>query len=579
MLLVGSLLVAAFFALDQTSNTIDVRFIAPWDASSRGELYFWLGAVFFLLPGATLIGLSGSELTGSILTRTAERLTSANRRERLSVLVALTMLAWSIARLGNQLVLRGQPFTDDEGAARFGGQVLASGALSAPLPPMRHAFPELFLFQRDGHWTSFDFIGALLPWTLAEITHTGTLIFSFFACLLPLGVAVACTRREGPAVGLAGAAFTLVSPMALSLSLTSHAHVVSRGLLALCIALLLFVEQPSFRRSLAAGATLGLAFSVRSPEVTMLSLPLIVGACVEARRSHAARARALGLVLGAAPIVVAVLAYNFAVSGSLGFLRSAPNEISVPYAAAMRGPFELHRLWPRFGNNLAYNLLTLSIWFFGPLGLVLAWLGARVSRVHALLGLGVLLDLGLTLLHDDRGLHMVGPVHLSEAAVPLSVLAVAGGRRAYELLALLGVSRVQASAALLGYAFLGLGTFTGWHAGALHQQALRSTTLTQLVEDVPQRPAVVLAPPLGRVQVRLPAFRDVGGFVFEWRRATPDLSEPVLIVHDSLRARGEVEQAFPQRSAYVFAPREQGLKPVPLRQAQGEQLSGAVPKR
>ena len=43
-----------------------------------------------------------------------------------------------------------------------------------------------------------------------------------------------------------------------------------------------------------------------------------------------------------------------------------------------------------------------------------------------LLGLGVLTDLLLALFHTNMGLHSVGPIHYSECAVPLTVIAVHG---------------------------------------------------------------------------------------------------------------------------------------------------------
>ncbi len=560
----GGVLIAAFFGLDKTSNTIQIQFVPMWDRSNAGELYFWLGAIMFLLPGSALVGASFARLTAPLFERLRARLDAGDRREQFAMLVAFAVLATSLAWLGNQLVLLGQPFTDDEDAARFGGQILASGALQAPLPPLRFAFPDLFLFQREGSWTSFDFLGALLPWVAAELTHTDTFVFSLFAGLTPACVAWATMRREGATMGLVAGGLFLCSPMALTLSLTSHAHVVSRGWLALGLALLLFLETPSLRRCSAAGAVFGLSFATRPPEITMLLLPLVVSWLYAARGDATARRRVLGLALGALPVIVLVFAYNYALGGSFGFLRSAPNEISVPYGEMFRPPFALSRLWPRFGNNLSYNAITLSIWFWGPIGLFLAWLGTAVSRVHALLGLGVLLDLGLSLLHDDRGLHMVGPIHLSETAVPLALLAASGIPRLFTGLAKLGIARSHAAATLLGYAALGLGTFSFWHSRALHVQALARVTLTALVEDVAQRPAVVLAPPYDTLWQLDRTFARVGGFAFEWRRARPDLAEPVLILRDSERARFEVRQAFPDRTAYVFVPQKYGPVPVPL---------------
>jgi 4-amino-4-deoxy-L-arabinose transferase-like glycosyltransferase len=567
MLLTGVALIAAFFSLHRGSNTLRVTFVPPWDRSAPGELYFWLASIMFLLPGCTLIGASLAGVLGPGISRLSARLRRADPSERLAMVLALSVLTFMVARIGNQVFLHGQPFTDDEAAARFGGQVLARGALWSPLPPMRHAFPELFLFQRQGAWTSFDFLGALLTWSLSDLTRSDTLVFSLVAAIPVPALAALVTRQYGLPRGLGAACLLLCSPMALTLSFTSHTHVVSRGLLALGLTIILFVEHASLLRSAGAGLALGLAWATRPPEISALLAPLLLGYAYDALRRTDERKRLLGLALGALPPVIATFAYNVAIGGSLGFLRGARNEISVPYASAMRGALELEFWPPRFGNNLSYNALTLSIWFLGPLGLVLSYAGASSSRTHKLLGLGVLLLLALCLLHDDRGLHMVGPIHLSESAVPLALLCVAGLASLFDLLEKLAVPRVVSQCGALGYTVLGLLTFGMWHTRALEQQAITTETLLNKVAEVERQPAIVLAAPFGELHNEQSPHGSTGGFVFEWPRARPDLAEAVLIVHDSKEARLEVERAFPQRTPYVFDPRHYGVFPVSLAEA------------
>src|SRR6266446_7459990 len=83
-------------------------------------------------------------------------------------------------------------------------------------------------------------------------------------------------------------------------------------------------------------------------------------------------------------------------------------------------------LWFRFGANMAYNTFMLAIWFLGPLGILLFTAGVMTDRFTRLLGLGVFTGLCLTLLHTNMGLHSVGPIHYSECAVPLTIIAVHG---------------------------------------------------------------------------------------------------------------------------------------------------------
>jgi hypothetical protein len=49
---------------------------------------------------------------------------------------------------------------------------------------------------------------------------------------------------------------------------------------------------------------------------------------------------------------------------------------------------------------------------------------------------------------------------------------------------------------------------------------------------------------------RVPKYRRVGTWVFEWRPPRPDFSDEVLIFHDIERARLAAEAAFPKRDLY-----------------------------
>jgi hypothetical protein len=578
-LLTGVAMMLGFFSLERTSNTIEVAFIPPWDASTRGELYFWLGAVMLLLPGSALVAASFAESMRATGNQLRHTLDNFDARERKIALVALASVAWAIARLGNQLALHGEPFTDDEEAARFGGQVLAQGLLMAPLPPLRFAFVDVFLYQRDGRWTSFDFLGALLPWTTSELTGSGTLVFAVFAALAPCGVALAVMRRHGAAAGLGAGLLTIASPMACTLSFTSHTHLVSRGLLALGLGVILFVERVSFRRGAVSGFLLGCALLTRPAEVGLLVAPVVFGFAWEAIRVPEARPRLYGLASFALPALLLMVTYNFAVSGTFGFPRAAANnEIQAAYSGIASGPFAFER-WPgRFGNNLSYNFLTLSIWFLGPLGLPLAWLGARTTALHRRLGAGVLMSLALCLLHDDRGLHMVGPIHLSETAVPLIILTMAGLARVRSVLELSTVWKEVFAAGLLGYAAIGLPTFALWHTGALGKQAINHGELVASAERVERTPAAVLVPPLEHAR-KFAQYASTGSFLFHWRRARPDLSEPVLILMDSTAARSQVADAFPSRTAYVYDPQRYGPSPVPLNVATAKDTSTSTERQ
>lgn len=311
---------------------------------------------------------------------------------------------------------------------------------------------------------------------------------------------------------------------------------------------------------------LGLAATVRPAEICALTLPLGLGIWKDAVRDRSLRAFALGLTLGAAAGLAVVFIYDYAVAGTFAFLRVAPNEIPHPYGATFHSPLALEWWWPRLGYNVTYNALMLCVFFAGPAGIALAVFGARMDVTHRRLLLGVLLGLCVGLLHDDRGLHAVGPIHYSEAAVPLCILACSGLNRLLIRVREIWGNSSSFEGALLGYTLLGLTVLTVWNAGALREQAMEQEALYSLVESAPVKPAVVLAPHYGALFKSTPAGAQIGTWVFEWRRPRPDGAEPVLLLNDSEQTRAKVARWLPNRAAFTLTadPRTQvlHLKPV-----------------
>ena len=62
--------------------------------------------------------------------------------------------------------------------------------------------------------------------------------------------------------------------------------------------------------------------------------------------------------------------------------------------------------------------------------------------------------------------------------------------------------------------------------------------------------AVVIAPRFADVWRANPEFKDRGTWVFEWRRAKPDLSDDYLIVHDIPGAAETFAAKFPERPVF-----------------------------
>jgi len=109
------------------------------------------------------------------------------------------------------------------------------------------------------------------------------------------------------------------------------------------------------------------------------------------------------------------------------------------------------------------------------------------------------------------------------------------------------------SRALLALA-LGLGTFILWQGIALNRQAQNQKVIYGRIEQVAGQGAaqksVVLAPRFRKVWENVPEFKNIGGWVFQWRRARPDLSDRILIVHDVPGAEEALRKRFPERKFF-----------------------------
>src|SRR6185436_11120570 len=155
----GLLLLVAFFSLDATANGLRITFRGDLTTSSPGELNFWLGQVLLLCPSMLLLGYGLGAHVRPLFTRIAARVNALTPRERRLGVLALTLVALAVYRIGRAVFLLDLPMTDDEYAVDFGGRIMASGHLMTRYPLPREALPSLFLFFRDGAVGSFDWPG------------------------------------------------------------------------------------------------------------------------------------------------------------------------------------------------------------------------------------------------------------------------------------------------------------------------------------------------------------------------------------------------------------------------------------
>lgn len=566
----GALLLLAFASLPSVSDGMRVVFRPPWDRVASEEAWLWLGTFFLLLPGCVALGLALGPQIQSTWEWVRTRAVALSSTERVQLAVLVCVLGAAIAQVLNAVVLRGLPVTDDEYAALLGGRIWASGRWSASLPPWFPAAPQLFLFSRGGTYTSFDFPGVIGAWALSQLTSSGTWIFSVLGGLGLGALAVLTTRRWGAATAVVAAALALASPHFTLISLSSHAHVLSRGFFGLGLATLLFVDAPSARRGFLGGVLLGLATLCRPFEVVVIVAPVVLGLVLDSLRARRFPF-VFGLLGGLLVMAACFIAIDLGVGGSVLPLRMSPNDVVHPYGQMLKGPLDFSA-WPaRFGNNVTYNLVMSGVFLLGPIGLPLACWGATVDATHRRLALGALLGLFIGLLHDDRGIHALGPVHLSEASFVLLVLAVAGLRQLVDRCRQLGLGF---SAALPAGYLAGLVVFTGFYAVAHARQAAVQQSAYELIEGQVTGPTVVLAPSYAAVRGTLDETKT-GTWVYSWRRVDPLLEEAVVILHDSPQARAQVRSWFPERAVQVLEARDRAWNLVsleaalPLKDSQG----------
>lgn len=591
-LIVGLVMVAAVFGLRGTATGLSYHYGPTFTSIAPGASLFWLAHAMLLVPGGGLIGYGLAPHLGEPLSRAWRWLGVAGASSRRRTALAVGLLAFLVAGLGNMAVLRGQPLTDEELTLRFGGEVLASGALAVPVPQPAEGFVPLFTYSTpDGRITSMGWSGDHLFYGLAVATGLDHWLFAILAGIGAAALVGIGSLRHNLGLGLLGGGLMLLSPMGLTLSFTEHPHLASRCLLAATLWLLMEAERRKrWGWWLGSGVVWALAFSCRPPEVTALTLPLAVWLVVRAivrRREEPPDWRPLvGIALGVAPVLAAVVAHHLVLSGTPWPLRMLPGHHGNDIPAGTFGH--------RFDSNLAYNLLMLSVWALGPLGVLLAIVGAGWDRWTRLLSAGLALDLGLALLHGNSGIHAVGPIHYSEALVVVIILSLAGIERLAEAARAHRIGLRSPAMVVLGVWIVGLGLFDVHSAAQLRLQASIQTQVKQRVADAVHEAgaerALVLTPQFARVWYQEPAYRAVGTWVFHWPRPDPRGKDAIrYAVYESLPARSRLRELGaldPSRSLFWLAldPRAPlGFRVEPLRgdSAPGEKgaaESGAPPR-
>jgi hypothetical protein len=297
------------------------------------------------------------------------------------------------------------------------------------------------------------------------------------------------------------------------------------------------------------GVFLGLTFFCRPPEAVFLIAPIACWIAYRAVRGvPGSRPALVAMAVGAMPAALLFLTHSWAMTGNpfLPARFASPDHVDILASS----------LWTRFGNNFSYNLLMLAVWFLGPLGLLLTMMGAAVDRFTQLVTATVCSALALTMLHDNSGLHIVGPIHYSECAVPLSIVATFGLRNI-----LVRCSRpvlARYAAAALFVIGIGLPIFTAKQGLALRQQAEVQKVIFYAIERKVLRSAndraVVLAPNFAGIWSAYPQLAAIGTWVYDWPRPQLDLSDDILYLRDVEAAVPELRHLLPDRHFYRLQP-------------------------
>ncbi|HEY4177032.1 MAG TPA: hypothetical protein VGM90_09385 [Kofleriaceae bacterium] len=387
---------------------------------SSGETRLWLSYLVFGLPGVLMIAWGLGPVLARRITQVDAWIQSASRSQQITCWVALFAVAFLWAAAGNHFVLLGEPITDDEHGVMFGARLIAGGHLHVATLQPAATFNEVFTFQRAGTVTSMDYPGGILFAAASLVTRLGALWYALAAALTAVAVAYAARRWFGLRAGVLAALIWFASPMASALSLTHHAHLASRLFVALALAAAARFDT-SLRRADALwfGLACGLAFLCRPPEATCVLMPLAFWLAAKAWRE--ARASVGVAAIGFA-IPLAVFAWWNMQTTGVWYLPAR-------FAGGTVGTTSLtnYGIWDRLAYNVGFNAMLAGVFFLGPLALPAVVAAARTtSAVVRVLLVCVVLHLLLGLAHDDTGIHTVGPIHLSESAVPLTLLVTVG---------------------------------------------------------------------------------------------------------------------------------------------------------
>jgi hypothetical protein len=453
--------------------------------------------------------------------------------------------------------MRGSPVTDDESAYRFAAELLGSGRLWAPSPPMKIFFDRNFMIN-DGRLYPGYFLGwpALLapairigyPW-VANPVYSALTIPPLFAVL---------RRVVGSGWARGGVLLFLSSPFIQVAAATGLSHTSCLLVLTCCLLLYLRTRGPEATGWDHAGfaTAFSVAFWIRPYSAVSLGLPLLVLWALDLRRFS--RSRALTSILWfaapAAAFGMLFLTILWLQTGSpwlTGYARYSQYVAENGYSFTTSGPAPppvsvfIHFFAGVF--KTALGLFRLNFDLFGwPSSFALTALAyPRMKGDARVLWAMVASALVFFSFQADWGIDSFGPVHSFELSLPVLVLSALGARRLHTR-----VTRpLFAPGLLAGLVISAQIGFVPVRFHALHQitahveKALEAPKRLGLHNVVIFTP-LPFAPPCGEMPRHFVHFMPVND---------PDLQADILWVNDIGPGENRLLlREFPDRQGYVM---------------------------
>ena len=544
---------------------------SPFVYVTGAEYRFWIAHLVFAIPGALLIAWGLAPRLAPVFRRLAARIDAAPARSWWIAAAALFVVLTLISAIGRSVILLGLPLTDDENAVTFGAKIIASGHLKIPILQPAGAYPDLFMFARDGNVSAMDFPGVLFFGAIAIVTQLGDLLYALACGVSGIAVAYAAGRWFGPRAAVIAAGVWVASPMVVSLSLTAHGHVPSRMFIALCLAFAARLDTGAAtprRDAILLGVCAGLGFLCRPLEAICLLAPLGAWITWRALRpsdsaARIPRATPLWMFGSLVPAIVAFALYNVSITG-VWYLqaRFSPGAVNAT-------PADLHTAWERLAFNLGWNALLLAVFFLG-IPAIVAVIAAFERRrpVTLVLGVSVLAGFLLCLTHDNTGIHSVGPIHLSEMTVPLTILVTAGITRGFEWLPAAKLRSATAAIALASYLVIACTAFNLTNFASLRMQATSQGAPAATLEALDIHHAVVMTRSYIMLLQINRSFAPWGSWVLDFPPPSPDLDDDIIFAKPTANPE-DLHKRFPDRAIYkmTFAAEPPNIRVELLRAA------------